>query len=124
MEYAKNGGADWRKEITLWLITNLNHSVIDPVIESKKLIKNYKEEEFRSWKQTNPEKYVEIMRRAIIKDLDAVVNKADYIICLWDENVFKGAGTHSEVTFAYYNDKPIYLINKLGIPTPPRWNRG
>ncbi len=121
MEYAKNGGADWRKEITLWLITNLNHSVIDPVIESKKLIKNYKEEEFRSWKQTNPEKYVEIMRRAIIKDLDAVVNKADYIICLWDENVFKGAGTHSEVTFAYYNDKPIYLINKLGINDLSGW---
>ena len=121
MEYAKNGGADWRKEITLWLITNLNHSVINPVIESKKLIKNYKEEEFRSWKQTNPEKYVEIMRRAIIKDLDAVVNKADYIICLWDENVFKGAGTHSEVTFAYYNDKPIYLINKLGINDLSGW---
>ena len=121
MEYAKNGGADWRKEITLWLITNLNHSVIDPVIESKKLIKNYKEEEFRSWRQTNPEKYVEIMRRAIIKDLDAVVNKADYIICLWDENVFKGAGTHSEVTFAYYNDKPIYLINKLGINDLSGW---
>ena len=121
MEYAKNGGADWRKEITLWLITNLNHSVIDPVIESKKLIKNYKEEEFRSWKQTNPEKYVEIMRRAIIKDLDAVVNKADYIICLWDENVFKGAGTHSEVTSAYYHGKPIYLINKLGINDLSGW---
>ena len=121
MEHAKNGGADWRKEITSWLIENLNHSVIDPVVESKKLIKNYKEEEFRSWKQTNPEKYVEIMRRAIIKDLDAVVNKADYIICLWDENVFKGAGTHSEVTFAYYNDKPIYLINKLGINDLSGW---
>ena len=113
MENAKDGGADWRKEITLWLIDNLNHSVIDPVVESKKLIKNYKEEEFRSWKQTNPEKYIELMRVAIKKDLDAVVNNADYIICLWDENVFKGAGTHSEVTFAYHYGKPIYLVNKL-----------
>ena len=121
MEYAKNGGADWRKEITLWLITNLNHSVIDPVIESKKLIKNYKEEEFRSWKQTDPEKYVEIIRMAIKKDLDAVVNKADYVICLWDQNVFKGAGTHSEVTFAYYHGKPIYLVNKLPINDLSGW---
>ena len=121
MEYAKNDGADWREEITLWLIKNLNHSVIDPVVESKKLIKNYKETEFRSWKQTDPKKYIDIIRIAIKKDLDAVVNKADYIICLWDENVFKGAGTHSEVTFAYYHNKPIYLVNKLPINDLSGW---
>ncbi len=121
MEYAKNGGADWRKEITIWLNQNLNHSVIDPVVESKKLIKNYKEEEFRSWKQTDPEKYIEIIRLAIKKDLDHVINKADYLICLWDENVFRGAGTHSEVTFAYYHNKPIYLVNKLNINDLSGW---
>ena len=121
MEYAKNDGADWREEITLWLIENLNHSVIDPVVESKKLIKNYKEVEFRSWKQTDPKKYIDIIRIAIKKDLDAVVNKADYIICLWDENVFKGAGTASEVTFAYYHKKPIYLVNKLPINDLSGW---
>ena len=65
MEYAKNDGADWREEITPWLIENLNHSVIDPVVESKKLIKNYKEVEFRSWKQTDPKKYIDIIRIAI-----------------------------------------------------------
>ena len=113
MENAKNDGADWRKKITLWLIENLNHSPIDPVVESKKLIKNYKEKEFRSWKQTNPEKYIEHIRVAIKKDLDAVVNKADYIICLWDEIVLKGAGTHGKVTFAYHYGKPIYLVNKF-----------
>ena len=121
MENAKNDGADWRQEITLWLIENLNHSVIDPVVESKKLIKNYKEAEFRSWKQTDPEKYVEFIRMAIKKDLDAVINKADYVICLWDQNVFKGAGTHSEVTFAYYHGKPIYLVNKLPINDLSGW---
>ena len=121
MEYAKNDGAAWRKEITLWLTQNLKHSVIDPVVESKKLIKNHKEEEFRSWKQTDPEKYVEFIRMAIKKDLDAVVNKADYVICLWDQNVFKGAGTHSEVTFAYYHGKPIYLVNKLPINDLSGW---
>ena len=121
MEYAKNGGANWRKEITIWLNQNLNHSVIDPVVESKKLIKNYKEEEFRKWKQTDPKKYIDIIRLAIKKDLDAVVNKSDYVICLWDENVFKGAGTHSEVTFAYYHEKPIYLVNKLPICDLSGW---
>ena len=121
MEYAKNGGADWRKDITQWLIENLNHSVIDPVVESKNLIKNYNEKEFRGWKQTDPEKYIEIIRLAIKKDLDAVINKADYIICLWNENVFKGAGTHSEVTFAYYHNKPIYIVNKLPVKDLSGW---
>ena len=121
MENAKNDGAEWREEITVWLTQNLNHSVIDPVVESKKLIKNYKEDELRSWKQTDPEKYVEFIRMAIKKDLDAVINKADYVICLWDQNVFKGAGTHSEVTFAYYHGKPIYLVNKLPINDLSGW---
>ena len=121
MENAKDGGANWRKDITLWLFDNLDHGVFDPVVESQKLMKNYDEEEFRRWKQTDPKKYVEIIRLAIKKDLDAVVNKADYIICLWDKNVFKGAGTHSEVTFAYYYDKPIYLINKLPINDLSGW---
>ena len=48
-------------------------------------------------------------------------NKADYVICLWDQNVFKGAGTHSEVTFAYYHGKPIYLVNKLPINDLSGW---
>ena len=121
MENAKDGGADWRKDITLWLLYNLDHGVFDPVVESQKLMKNYEEEEFRDWKQTDPKKYVEVIRLAIKKDLDAVVNKADYIICLWDKNVFKGAGTHSEVTFAYYYDKPIYLVNKLPINDLSGW---
>ena len=121
MEYAKNDGADWRKEITLWLIQNLKHTVIDPVVESKKLIRSNKDEDFRNWKKTNPEKYVEIIRLAIKNDLDAVINKADYIICLWDKNVFKGAGTASEVTFAYYHGKPIYLVNKLPINDLSGW---
>ncbi len=121
MENAKDGGANWRKDITLWLAENLNHGVFDPVVESQKLMKNYDEEEFRLWKQTDPKKYVEVIRLAIKKDLDAVVSKADYIICLWDENVFKGAGTHSEVTFAYYYNKPIYLVNKLAINDVSGW---
>ena len=121
MENAKDGGADWRKDITLWLLDNLDHGVFGPVVESQKLMKNFRGEEFRRLKQTDPKKYVEIIRLAIKKDLDAVVNKSDYVICLWDENVFKGAGTHSEVTFAYYHEKPIYLVNKLPICDLSGW---
>ena len=49
--------------------------------------------------------------------------KVDYIVCLWDKNVFKGAGTHSEVAFAYYHNKPIYFINKFPINDLSGWIR-
>ena len=49
----------------------------------------------------------------LIEIIKAVRNSVDYLICLWDESVFKGAGTHAEVTLAYDCKKPVYLINKL-----------
>ena len=115
MEHANNDGADWRKEITQWLNESLEHSVIDPVIESKKLIAENNAKDFRNWKQTDPDRFIEFIRLAIKKDLDGVVNKADYIICLWDKSVFKSGGTHGEVTLSHYSRKPIYLINQLPI---------
>ena len=42
-----------------------------------------------------------------------LINKADYVICLWDEAVFKGGGTHGEVTLAYHYNIPVYLVNRV-----------
>ena len=113
MEHANNDGADWRKDITQWLDESLEHSVIDPVIESKKLIAENNAKDFRNWKETAPDKFIEFIRLAIKKDLDGVVYKSDYIICLWDKSVYKGGGTHGEATLAHYSRKPIYLVNSI-----------
>ena len=121
MEHANNDGADWRKDITQWLDESLEHSVIDPVIESKKLIADNNAKDFRNWKKTDPDKFIEFIRLAIKKDLDGVVDKSDYIICLWDKSVFKGGGTHGEVTLAHYSRKPIYLVNQLPITDLNGW---
>jgi len=121
MEHANNDGADWREDITHWLDESLEHSVIDPVIDSKKLIAENNANDFRNWKESDPNRFIEFIRLAIKKDLDGVVNKADYIICLWDNSVFKGGGTHGEVTLAYYNRKPIYLVNRLPITDLSGW---
>ena len=64
-------------------------------------------------KKTDTEKYAKFIRLCIDNDINIVRNHADYIICLWDKNVFKGAGTHAEVTIAYEIKKPIYLVNKV-----------
>ena len=41
MEFAKNEGANWREEMTLWLDENLAHSVYNPVVESQSIMKEY-----------------------------------------------------------------------------------
>jgi len=113
MEFADDEGASWRNEITIWLNETINHQSIDPVIESAKIVKENNAENYRSWKVADANKYARFIQLCIKNDLEIVREKADYLICLWDENVIKGAGTHAEITFAYDLKKPVYLINKL-----------
>lgn len=113
MENAKNEGSGWRNEITIWLKDNLNHSVIDPVFETAKLVTKTESQNYRDWKSSDPDKFKKFVRLVIDNDLNLVVNKADYLICLWNNEVLTGGGTHGEVTMAYYRSKPIYLINQL-----------
>ena len=98
MENAYNDGADWWREITVWLRDNLGLSVVAPVFESNKLITENDAKDFRKWKESDPDRFRNFIRLAIKIDLDGVVNKADYVICLWDESVLKGGGSHGEIT--------------------------
>ena len=113
MEYAQNEGADWRIVMKDWLKEHLSHEVIDPVIESNKLVVHYDAEDYRDWEKTNPERFKEFFRLLIQQDLRAVMGQSDYLIVLWDKGVLKGGGTHGEVTMAYWVDKPIFLVNTL-----------
>jgi hypothetical protein len=113
MENAKNEGSGWRNEITIWLREEINHSVIDPVIDTARLVERTESHDYRNWKTSDPNKFRKFVRQAIDNDLNSVVNKSDYLICLWNQEVLAGGGTHGEVTMAYYYNKPIYLINQL-----------
>ena len=121
IENAENDGADWRNDITTWLEYNLNHKVFNPVIETKSIIKNHNSDDFRLMKKSNPEQYRRLIRQIIKIDLDAVVNSTDYLIVKWDESVFKGGGTHGEVTMAYWLKKPVFLVNELPIDDVSSW---
>ena len=96
MEFAKNEGANWREEMTLWLDEKLAHSVYNPVVESQSIMKEYGAENYREWKNSDSKKYANFVRVCVDRDINAVRNSVDYLICLWDESVFKGAGTHAE----------------------------
>ena len=121
MEFAKNEGANWREEMTFWLDKKLDHSVYNPVVESQSIMKEYGAENYREWKNSDSKKYANFIRVCVDRDIKAVRNSVDYLICLWDESVFKGAGTHAEVTLAYDCKKPVYLINKIGVSDLSGW---
>ena len=121
MENAKNEGADWRNKMRTWLKENLGHDVIDPVLESEKMVISNDAENYRDWKTTDPQKFKKFVRILINQDLRAVIGKADYLIVLWDESILYGGGTHGEVTMAYWVDRPVFLINQLPVDKLSAW---
>ncbi len=121
MEQAADEGALWREEMTRWLKTELNHDVIDPVVSSQSLVEKYQAQDYRDWKLSDPERFMKFVRKAIDLDLDNVINKSNYIVCLWNRDVMKGGGTHGEVTMAYHKNIPVYLINQVPIEELSGW---
>lgn len=124
MEYASGEGADWRDELTRWLETTLGHRVFNPVLESRRLLSPEEFASFRNWKTTRQERFKSLVRRFIDHDLKAIMEEVDYLICLWDEDVFRGGGSHGEVTLAYHQGIPVYLVNRVPIPDLSGWILG
>ena len=121
IENAENDGADWRISITNWLKNNLGHSVFNPVEPTQEITKGYPSDNFREMMKSNPDEYKKLIRKIIDIDIDAVINKSDYLIVNWEKSVFRGGGTHGEITMAYYFKKPIYLVNQVPIDDLSSW---
>ena len=121
MEYANDEGEGWRKDITEWLSKNLGHSVINPVEESRIIITNTNSHDYRNWKETDLARYKNFINQFVIRDIDAVTKEANYIICFWNEDVFKGAGTHGEVTLAFEHSIPVYVVNQVPLTDLSGW---
>ena len=121
IENAENDGADWRKSLTPWIKNTLSHKVFDPVIATRDITKGLTSSEFRKMKRSNPDKYKKLIREIINIDIDAVVNNSDYLIVNWNKSVFRGGGTHGEITLAYFLKKPIYLVNNVPFDDLSSW---
>jgi hypothetical protein len=121
MEYAVDEGSGWRIEMTSWLSAHLGHDVIDPVKESRLLMLQENSADYRTWKESDTERYRQFVRKCVDRDIRAVTEEADYIICLWNANVFKGAGTHGEVTLAFQHNVPVYLVNQIPLIDLSGW---
>ena len=113
MEYAQDEGEAWRDSISEWLSIKLGHDVINPVEESRLIIEKTNSYEYRDWKDTDIKRYKEFMHQFVVQDIESVTKEANYIICLWNKDVFRGAGTHGEVTLAFEHGIPVYLISQV-----------
>jgi hypothetical protein len=121
MEYAVDEGSGWRLNMANWLSAQLGHNVIDPVEESRLLMLQENSTDYRTWKESDTERYREFVRQCVDRDIRAVTKEVDYIICLWNEDVFKGAGTHGEVTLAFQHNVPVYLVNQIPLRDLSGW---
>lgn len=125
MEYARNEGADWRKEIQAWLHQELGHTAFNPAIESAKFRRRrLKGEDFRTLKNGDLKRFTRLVRLLIDRDLAAIAGRSDYLICLWDQRARKGAGTIGELTMARSLRIPVYMVTRIAPENIPGWILG
>jgi hypothetical protein len=113
IEFASDGGKLWRRKLAPFLRQDLGHRVYDPAEDEKKNLSDEEVDRFRQWKTTDPERFRRVVRKIIQFDLDLIENKADYVICHWDEATGQSGGTSAELTLAYRKGIPVYLVSPL-----------
>jgi hypothetical protein len=114
IEFAAEGGRMWRRKLSPFLTEELGHRIYDPAENEKKNLNEEEAAHFREWKMTDLDRFRGVVRKIIQFDLQIVENKADYIICFWDEQVAHSGGTEAELTAAYRKGIPVYLV----VPAP------
>lgn len=124
MEHAPDLGAAWRKDISEFLITELGHQVFNPCIEQIRVLTPEERRFFRLWKNNNLSRFQTTIRKIIQKDLHTILNRADYIICLWDEFVLSGGGTQGELTMAHFHNIPVYMVSEIPASKISSWILG
>lgn len=113
IEFATDKGKGWRRELKPFLEGTLHHRVYDPAEDEKKNLTDEEVAHFRSWKTTDLERYRRTVRKIINWDLDLIRDQADYVVCYWDREAGRGAGTQAELTAAYRKGIPVYLVTEL-----------
>ena len=112
IEFASDGGRLWRRKLTPFLRDELGHRVYDPAEDEKKNLSDEEVAHFREWKTTDLDRYRRVVRKIIQFDLDLIENKADYLICYWDDTATQSGGTSAELTAAHRKGIPVYLVSE------------
>ena len=123
IEYAPDGGRAWRQEITPFLRDELGLQVYDPAEDERKSLTADEQQNLRRWKTEDLARFQATVRKIIDFDLE-IVSRAEYVVCYWDENCMKGAGTSAELTLAQQRRIPVYLVTGMPVEKISGWILG
>ena len=121
IEFASDAGRMWRRKLGPFLRDTLGHRVYDPAEDEKKSLTEEEVACFRQWKTTDVERFRRVVRKIIQFDLDLIENKADYVICHWENAAAQSGGTPAELTVAYRKGIPVYLVSGLPVELISGW---
>ncbi len=121
IEKAPDAGRAWRNDISEFLSGELKHAVFNPSIEENHVLTPEEFRNFRQWKTSDLVKFRKTVHKIIQTDLTMLLNQVDYIICLWDEYVLGGGGTHGELTMAYWHNIPVYMVSRIPLAEMSSW---
>ncbi len=124
MEYAPDKGEKWRKSISARLKKELGHEVFNPNEESNKILSTEEKSNFKKWKEKDMKKFKRVIHRVIDYDLGFLTNKTDYVVVYWDEYASLGGGTQGEITVAYQNEIPVFLLTNMPVTRISSWILG
>jgi nucleoside 2-deoxyribosyltransferase len=110
MEFAKDGGIDWRRGLTEWLLQELGHEVLDPTVLEHDQLTEAERDLIPNLRQKRFDLLRPIARKIVLYDLDLVMNQCDYIVCHWNEATQLGCGTAGEITAAAWKGKSVYMV--------------
>ena len=124
MEYAPDGGENWRKSISVRLKQELGHEVFNPNEESNKILTNEEKSNFKKWKEEDMKKFKRVIHKVIDHDLGFLETNTDYVVVFWDDYASLGGGTQGEITVAYRNKIPVFLLTNMPVTRISSWILG
>ena len=125
MEYALDGGRDWRATLQEWLQGEMQLEVFNPSYESDKFFRTHHPNvDFQTLKREDIPSYQRIAAKLVELDSKEIAERSDFVICYWDESAMKGAGTKGELTMAKYFGKPVYMVTSMLPHEIPGWILG
>ncbi len=125
MEYAPHEGREWRQEMQQWLQEALRCEVFNPKLESERFLStHYPHVDVRALKADDIVSYAAIVAQLVELDCREIAERADLVICYWDEAAMRGAGTKGELTIARHFGKPVYMVTSIPYTEIPGWVLG
>ena len=113
------------RNLELWLERELGWQTFNPNRESDRFLAALTPDTpFRSLKTADPARYLAIVGDIVDIDCREVAERADCVICYWDDGAMRGAGTKGELTIARYFKKPVYLVTTIPFAEIPGWVLG